>query len=222
MRESAPWWRRHSGAAAGSAAAAVIVAFAVAIGIGHFRSDDNGGALTTASGADARKAAGIVTTSGADYTSKNLAGALPSLLAHQAPTVTALSGSEAQGSQGTAGGTGTGAGAASPPSKPSPGASLRSPARSTSEAPKVAADTAASLPATLTALKTDPAALAQCLTNLEASATPLAVDLGLWNGKPAAVFVFPSETTVDEVSVFVVAAGCPPGAFLYFGNLKKP
>ncbi|MDX6286152.1 MAG: hypothetical protein QOG53_1637 [Frankiales bacterium] len=214
MPERQSFWRRHGGAVASSVAASVIIAFVAVLFVGHFR-DNNKSTNTTTSAAKADT--GIVTTSGVDYNTKNLGAALPSLLRHQAPGGTAELTDSAAG--GTTTGNSNGSGGTSGTSA-TPNAAQAPQARTTSKLFKQAT----SLPANLTALKTDPLALQQCLINLEVppATPPLAVDLGLWNGKPAAVLVFAVERRADQVAILIAPAGCPPGEVLFYQRFTKP
>lgn len=55
----------------------------------------------------------------------------------------------------------------------------------------------------------DPAGLAACLTELDAEGqVPLAVDLGSWQGQPAAVIVLPDAADADRVQAWVVSPEC--------------
>jgi hypothetical protein len=55
----------------------------------------------------------------------------------------------------------------------------------------------------------DPAGLAACLAELDAAGqVPLAVDLGTWQGEPAAVIVLPDPADADRVQAWVVSPEC--------------
>jgi hypothetical protein len=55
----------------------------------------------------------------------------------------------------------------------------------------------------------DPAGLAACLAELDAAdQVPLAVDLGTWQGQPAAVIVLPDPADADRVQAWVVSPEC--------------
>lgn len=221
LADKQSFWRRHGGAVASSAAAAVIIAFVAVLFVGHFGDKNKPTGTGTASAA--KHALPLVTVSGARYSTVNLGAALPTLLAHQPPGAAAES-----DTAGTAAGAGTVAGTPGTAPAPSVPKSARALAQSKAFSDNVPAS---SLPANLTALKTDPLALQQCLLNLRgqqqpgdgsSSPQPLAIDLGLWGGQPAAVFVFPVENRPDRVEVFVAPAGCPSGVVLFFQRFSRP
>jgi hypothetical protein len=70
----------------------------------------------------------------------------------------------------------------------------------------------------------DPAALRACVANItdgDASLQPVAVDLARWQGKPAAVLVFPTADEPASLDVYVVAPDCPTGLFLDFERVPR-
>ena len=98
-----------------------------------------------------------------------------------------------------------------------PSASSGSPAPS-AQGPEFAA----SLPADQRALRDSPAALSTCVRRLVGAAiTPLAVDLGTWEGTPATIIVLPGQDDPTQLDVFAVRASCPPGSFLGFARVPR-
>jgi len=70
----------------------------------------------------------------------------------------------------------------------------------------------------------DPTALRACVANItdgDASLQPVAVDLARWQGKPAAVLVFPTADDPASLDVYVVAPDCPTGLFLDFERVPR-
>jgi hypothetical protein len=73
---------------------------------------------------------------------------------------------------------------------------------------------------------TDPAAAQQCLEDfLDVRGTaPLAVDIGIWQGKPAAVIVLPPEgEDANLVQVWVINPACDPAgedSIYYFATIR--
>lgn len=70
----------------------------------------------------------------------------------------------------------------------------------------------------------DPTALRACVANItdgDASLQPVAVDLARWQGKPAAVLVFPTTDDPASLDVYVVAPDCPTGLFLDFERVPR-
>ncbi len=70
----------------------------------------------------------------------------------------------------------------------------------------------------------DPTALRACVANItdgDASLQPVAVDLARWQGKPAAVLVFPTTDDPASLDVYVVAPDCPTGLFLHFERVPR-
>jgi hypothetical protein len=68
-------------------------------------------------------------------------------------------------------------------------------------------------------------ALADCVTELTGGpATPLAVDLATFDGKPAAVVLLPGIGGRGRVDVWVVPADCAQGKgeFYYYANVPRP
>jgi dihydroorotase-like cyclic amidohydrolase len=52
--------------------------------------------------------------------------------------------------------------------------------------------------------------------------TPLAVDLGKFEGKPATIIVLPAPGEPSFVNVYAVAPGCPTGTFLAWAHVALP
>jgi hypothetical protein len=184
-------WLPALGAVA--AAAAVVVGAVVLTGGGG-----DGSSTTSDLALDSGYA---VNETGADYSDKTLASALPQLLKGGAAAT------ELQAPKAT-----TALGATPGPTQARAGSSF---------------DTAAPLaaPDPLAALR-DTAGLAACqasLTDPSESGIPLALDYASYKGTPALVVVLPS-TKPDKVDVFVVPAGCAKadGTVLYFTRLPKP
>jgi hypothetical protein len=70
----------------------------------------------------------------------------------------------------------------------------------------------------------DPTALRACVANVtdgDDSLQPVAVDLARWQGKPAAVLVFPTTDDPASLDVYVVAPDCPTGLFLDFERVPR-
>jgi anti-sigma factor RsiW len=70
----------------------------------------------------------------------------------------------------------------------------------------------------------DPTALRACVANItdgDASLQPVAVGLARWQGKPAAVLVFPTADDPASLDVYVVAPDCPTGLFLDFERVPR-
>ena len=66
-------------------------------------------------------------------------------------------------------------------------------------------------------------ALAACVANLVGGpVTPLAVDLGKFEGKPATIIVLPAPGEPSFVNVYAVAPGCPTGTFLAWAHVVLP
>ena len=66
-------------------------------------------------------------------------------------------------------------------------------------------------------------ALAACVANLMGGpVTPLAVDLGRFEGKPATIIVLPDPGDPSFVNVYAVAPGCPTGTFLAWAHVALP
>jgi hypothetical protein len=66
-------------------------------------------------------------------------------------------------------------------------------------------------------------ALAACVANIaETPVTPLAVDVGTYNGKPATVLVLPTPDNPRFVDVYVVAPDCPRGTWMTLERVTRP
>ena len=52
--------------------------------------------------------------------------------------------------------------------------------------------------------------------------TPLAVDLGSFEKKPATIIVLPVPGDAKHVDVFAVAPDCPTGTFLDWVRVERP
>jgi len=205
--------KRRSSNIASGIAASVVVLLVAAVVVNAFSSGgkSNGGGATSNGAALGTSSTSVVTTSGHNYTQQNLDQNVAALLA----TPTAF----AAGSQGQAGHAATGAG-------PAKGATPAPKAQSPAPAPRGPAASgnmqAFAIPPQLAALQTDPNAMTQCIHSLLGSppyVAPLAVDLAAYDGKPAAIFVFPKADDTSHVRVYVVPpGGCANGFFEFFKN----
>jgi hypothetical protein len=66
-------------------------------------------------------------------------------------------------------------------------------------------------------------ALAECVANLAGGpVTPLAVDIGRFEGKPATIIVLPDPDDASFVNAYAVAPGCPTGTFLAWVHVALP
>ena len=109
------------------------------------------------------------------------------------------------------GGRGSGSGSAGNDTTPDSDAALPDGARQLADAP--AARLAGGAP------------LADCLAALESGgATPLAIDLATYEGKPAAVILLPGTGEAGSTDIWVVAPDCSPtdAKILYFANVPAP
>ncbi len=195
-----------------AAAAVVLVLGAGAIGIsalphgggGNSTSAGSSGAADSAGGsAAAESASAPVTASGRNWTTGTLTAAAPLLAAGTyGPAFTQLDRKAAARDD---------AGGATP--SPSVG--------TLSGAPSIPPEAAAAGPASRLA---DPAALQACVVTLADGGPvvqPLAVDLATYEGKPAAVLVFPAADDRAALDVYVVAPDCPTGLFLDFLRVPR-
>ena len=75
-------------------------------------------------------------------------------------------------------------------------------------------------------MATDPAAAQACLEQYLGApdVVPLAIDIGWFQGKLAAIIVLPSSTNPDKAEVWIVDPGCsgPDSVVLYFANIPLP
>jgi len=75
-------------------------------------------------------------------------------------------------------------------------------------------------------MATDPAAAQACLEEYLGApdVVPLAIDIGWFQGKLAAIIVLPSSTNPDKAEVWIVDPGCsgPDSVVLYFANIPLP
>jgi hypothetical protein len=197
-------WRTH---ALQAAAVFVLVAAVGGLGYGGIRALTNkntgssGTAASTAGrGTTTEKRAGTysLTNSGRDYSQATLRAAVPELLAGslRAADGTTLGTTKVPGA------------AAAPGATPTP-----------SSSGSLAGSPAATDPQRL---RSGPA-LAACITNLTGgAATPLAVDLGRFEGKPATIIVLPDPSDPSLVDVFAVAPDCPTGTWLTLERVALP
>lgn len=69
----------------------------------------------------------------------------------------------------------------------------------------------------------DGTALAECVANLAGGpVTPLAVDLGRFEGKPATIIVLPDQDDPSYVNAYAVEPACPTGTFLAWQHVALP
>jgi hypothetical protein len=199
-RGRSPWRTRVLQAAA----IFVLVAAVGGIGYGGIRALNNRDSATTDSAASAgagtaEKRAGtagkyITTNSGRNYTQATLRAAVPALLAGSLPPV-AL-------------------GADSAGATPPPAAPTRS-ATASSSGPSAATVAPGRL--------LNGAALAACVANLTGGpVTPLAVDLGRFEGKPATIIVLPDPDDPSFVDAYAVEPACATGTFLTYEKVALP
>jgi hypothetical protein len=75
-------------------------------------------------------------------------------------------------------------------------------------------------------MATDPAAAQACLAQYLGApdVVPLAIDIGWFQGKLAAIIVLPSSINPDKAEVWIVDPGCagPDSVVLYFANIPLP
>jgi hypothetical protein len=186
-------------------AAAVLVLLAAVGGIGYggIRALNNRGGVTSDSaassgGGEGTKAAArySITTSDRDYTQATLRAAVPELLA----------GSLRAADGATLGTTKVPSAAEAPGSAAAP-------------TPSSSSSTATTDPQRLRAGP----ALAACVANIGGGpVTPLAVDLGRFEGKPATIIVLPDPDDPSFVDVYAVAPDCPTGTWLTLERVALP
>jgi hypothetical protein len=206
--------KRRSSFIASGIAASVVALLIAAVVFNAFSSGgkSNGGGTAASNAATlGSQATSVVTASGRNYTQKNLDNNITALL--RTPTVAAFGESQQAG---TTSGTGaTAGGPAAAPAAPQPSAPLERHATTNGSQQHV-------IPPQLRSLQTDPNAMTQCINSLLGSppyVAPLAVDLATYDGKPAAVFVFPKANDPSHVRVYVVPpGGCANGFFEFFKN----
>jgi hypothetical protein len=198
--------RRRGGMIAGGIAASVLALLIVgivlnAMGGGHKPSTTSNAAASTSS-ALGTQGKSVVTISGRKYTEANLDSNIAALL--RAPSSSFAAGTSGAGAAGRP---------ASPPAAQHPSAPL-------SDGLRPDAQTAQAIPPQLTVLQTDANAMGQCISSLldrPPFVPPVAVDIADYNGKPAAIFVFPKPNDPAHVRVYVVPpGGCSDGFFEFF------
>ena len=191
-------------------AAAVLVVIlglgALAVSAIHGGSNGSGaqtaGAADSAGGKSAPQAAFPVTASGRNWTPSTLTSAVPRLVAGSLSPVIArgpLADDSLTSTSGSGGATPSPSGSSAP----------------AAEAPQFAASNAAGRLAGGTAL-------ADCIATLvPGGATPLAVDVATYQGKPAAVILLPGLAGPDRIDIWVVPPDCS-SATLYYGSVPRP
>jgi hypothetical protein len=196
--------RRRGGLIAGGIAASVLALLIVGIVL---NATSGGHKTSTASSAAGSSAAlgpqgrAVVSVSGRKYTEANLDSNIAALLGNPATFGQALS--TTAGEQ-----------------HPAAGSRAQSQASSSPSAPVPDAAAVQAFPPQLTVLQTDANAMGQCISSLldrPPFVAPLAVDIADYNGKPAAIFVFPKANDPAHVRVYVVPpGGCSDGFFEFF------
>ncbi|HEX5017309.1 MAG TPA: hypothetical protein VFX15_06965 [Actinomycetes bacterium] len=201
-------------AAAGIALVSAIAVPTLLNGGVNSASDSSGGPAAASGGEQAPSAADFTATkTGTRYEPDDLGQQVNSLVAARGVMVEGLVGSadesEAEGDSSTTLDT-----------SPQPSSSASPAPTSTPEASKLTKRAASS------ALATSPAAAQECLEQyLDASGvTPLAIDIGTWEGKPAAVIVLPlQDPTVVEV--WVIKPSCSTSStqdpLYYFATIER-
>jgi hypothetical protein len=196
------WW--NPGTIAGAAAAVAVVALAVGVALNHSRSgnspsaDSANGGLAALPQANANGPVPPITNSGRTYTQSNVAAAIPALLEHHAPVLTAAD--RLSAAPPASGGTAKSSGSVSPKhvhGTPAPSRQEFSGAQRKRAAATIA---------------TSPAALRQCATTLQLPVQNLlGGDLGKYNGKPAVALVFADPDNPAKLDVYMVKPSCPGG-----------
>jgi hypothetical protein len=191
-----------------AAAVLVVVLGLGALAVSAIHGGGNGSGAQTAGAADSAggkskpQAAFPVTTSGRDWTASTLTAAVPRLVAGSLSPVIArgpLAGDALKSTAGSASAT------------PAPSGS-----GTAAEAPQFAANNNAA------GRLAGGNALAECIATLvPGGATPLAVDLSTYQGKPAAVILLPGLAGPDRVDIWVVPPDCS-SATLYYGSVPHP
>ncbi len=195
------WWR-SSGLASGAAAAAVVLFVTAVVANAALRAPHRHPATSpgaTPAPTPSAAATFAATSSGRNYTAATLAADVPVLLgASAAAAPSAPNRTTDTGGQTSGSGPSLSARAPAPPAVPAPEALMR------------------------------PQRLVDCvaaLTGRPAGAvTPLAADLGSFQGKPAAVIVLPTANRPALVDVWVVGRGCNASdqEFIYFLRTTRP
>ena len=199
----------NSPAVAGGAAAAAVVVLVAAIVAGTLvhhgdkhRTDTPAAAGTGSTFGGDKAAATKQWSTGTDYTPATIATLVPRLVIGT-PPAGAVTG-------GQAGSVGAG-GAVSSPAPPSAG----TPATTGSTTPSYTQDE----------LRSSPAALAACGRILAGGVptTPVAVDFGRFEGKPAVIFALPAIGHPSSLDIWVVRSSCSSANLdLYFQRIPRP
>jgi hypothetical protein len=197
---------------AGLAAAFVVLAGVGAVTVGALKNSSGGSSGGAAvAGAD-RSSAAAVTHSGTTYTDASIQTSVPRLVSTGLPTVSPSSAYASNGSPSATASlpstsstpsTSTTEGAGSPSTPPSSG----------SPAPQSTASVPTATLTPLSQLFTSDLTLQPCLQavedGLQQFVTPLAMDVGTYDGVPALVVVLPSSIDPEHAyDVFVVGATC--------------
>jgi hypothetical protein len=204
--DSARSRRRRSSMIAGGVAASVLALLVAAIVWGSLGSNNKDRLSSGGAANSSRNLTTLVQSTGRNYTDKNLNADVTTLLRTPPVSGTAVGGSSGTSGEGTT-------------------ASSTQPKSSTDRAPALPAQ-AAVVPPGLTALQTSPTAVNQCIQTLlgtspSAYVAPLAIDIASFDGKPAAIFVFPKQNDPAHLAVYVVPAdGCTSGIF-QFHNVPR-
>jgi hypothetical protein len=212
--------RRRGSVIAGGIAASVVVLLIVGIvinAVSNGTKSNNNGAASGSSAALGTAGTSVVRVSGLNYTQANLDSNVAKLLNSPvaAPAAGSAGQTDATGTAGTSAG-GAGTTGKAPHGSPLPSTEARAPTITSHSTQQL------SIPAQLQPLQSDPAAMTQCISSLLGTPpyfAPIAVDLATYDGKPAAIFVFPKKDDPANVSVFVVPpGGCSTGFFEFFKN----
>ena len=193
--------KRRGGLIAGGVAASVIAALVAVIVISSAVGNDKKGPTASGASFGANLSTSVVTASGHNYTSKTLTPNVNALLHNPV----AVSNDAATAGSGTS----------AREAVPQPSAAAGKEARTLS----------APVPQGFSALQSSSVALSQCVATLlgprpQDQRAPLAVDLARFDGKSAAIFVFPGRDP-SHLTVYVVPAdGCATGIFSLF-NIAK-
>lgn len=216
-------WRDRfgSGSLAGAAAVVVLLALGVGVVINHAvgggGGEPGGGAPTSLAAPHGIAGPLTVTTSGRNYTAHNLSSAVPALLAqsHRLTVSGSVAGVGSQAGDSTAPSVGTTGGTTGDTAPPLEGAPA--------QAPHPASHSGALFDRAAKSFRSNQTNVRRCLAGLQEPAAPLAIDVGTYQGKPAAVFVFPSENHPNQVDVYIykIPTNCSPYAIPQFFRVDR-